>query len=655
MRGIGGLFGSKVPLRSQLACLAGLLPFMEDADVLPASFKPDAFERPDPSAAVSPRGLGNRNLSSSGAGDDPPKKRRLMTPKARPKKLQEYLSRRLAAAGDDAGTDEAPAQSASRASGACASLAAFEASHPVGGDQQQRASELVANSPRDGVGGLEGLCAKPEETTETAGEVGLRSVSSGGEDVASSERRRNSLTLLEGPYLAVQRLSLESPGGERESERQKSALATPCLKSPPDKRPSSGSCPFGGDSSGLSDGFGEGADGGLGAPPAAVDFSAIPLGLRLQSKVVKQRIHGCEEAALRLGACKDAASRLKVWQETASPHLASLLKDSNPLVAAKILEVLQAFVGGVGDSGEAPRSEGCAAEALTAEASLQLLQVAAKQLLLHLIPHPRLSAEGTGLLLRLAERSQECLRELVSSAAACSHKILEERKGNVAAVKGQALRQLAGCLELLAQAAREFGSPAVVISGGVKAFVQPLAVFAASSDKRVRAALVAAAVACVASARRAGEGAASAARLAILELLKNSRSLQGEVECQVELLKEKPLPAPTRFIVSEKGTRESGAEAADLGRSSGNGVASLDASAFVGETDVIKAVCQQPGREWVTCVVDGKVGGGSGESEMAPWKVKLQAWKELEEVRLHSCRGLHACKNTCTSAFRLPP
>ncbi|KAL8453641.1 hypothetical protein Emed_000776 [Eimeria media] len=557
--------------------------------------------------------------------DDPPRKRRLLFPKARPKKIQEFLGRSLS--GGSTESSQASQLAASKPADAtpqqpppppddveavvCGGRSFEEvlaAAGVVSGDSQppdvpveaeakqrppvrpqklkcsttadKAALDQTTSSAKDSCSNPQAVCAlsASDEKLTSSRESLLNS--------AAPPPLSASTSLLDSSCLGVQRLTLHSPSSNQADNNTKPA---PFLsgKSPLEKRPSSGLGELGGvdDTNDASD-LG---DGGLGPLQEKADFSGIPLAVRLQSKVVKQRVHGCDEVVMRLGSCKNSEERVQLWNELVKHHLGGILKDTNVLVGSKAVEMLMALVVG-NDSADAA--------AFPAAAALPLLQQNGKLIVTQLLSNPRHFASCCEVMLTLSQASAECARETVSLLAAVNQHLLEERKGNVAAIKGQGIRVVGSSMELLSQMLQSFGIQLVLELGGVKGLIQPFASFASCSDKRVRAALSTIAATSIYLTRAAaGEVAGASAKKTVLECMKGSKSMQTEVEQLLEKFAAEPPPPSTRRIAG-MGSPPSGAEETQQGGSAagdkGPGVNAL----LLNETDVLKTVCQQQS-DWV--------------------------------------------------------
>ncbi|KAL8271091.1 hypothetical protein Esti_004945 [Eimeria stiedai] len=614
----------------------------------------------------------NRLTASSANGsstrdDDPPRKRRLLFPKARPKKIQEFLGR-----GSSAGTESSQASQLTASKPADA-----RAQHPPPPPDDIEAVVCGGRSFEEVLAAAGVVCgdSQPPDSAEpvvkqrppmrphrlkcatTTDQAALDHTTSSAKISCSSPKAETALaasneeatssresllasaappflsastSLLDSSCLGVQRLTLHSPSSNQVGNSTKPTTFL-SGKSPLEKRPSSGLGELGGgdytnDTSDL-------GDGGLGPLQKAVDFSGISLAVRLQSKVVKQRVHGCDEVVMRLTGCNNSEERVQLWNELVKHHLSGILKDTNVLVGSKAVEMLVALVKG---------NDQADAAAFPAAAALPLLQQNGKLIVTQLLSNPRHFPSCCEVMLTLSQASSECATETVSLLAAVNQHLLEERKGNVAAIKGQGMRVVGSSMELLSQMLQSFGIQLVLGLGGVKGLIQPVASFASCSDKRVRTALsTLAATSIYLTKATAGEVAGASAKKTVLECMKGSKSMQTEVEQLLEKFAAEPPPTSTRRIAGI-GSPPSGADEAREGGiaagDKGPGVSAL----LLSETDVLKTVCQQQ-TDWVVRVTEGRHPVTSGEregAEEAPWKVKLQAWQQLESA-LRDCVCLY--------------
>ncbi|KAL8446603.1 hypothetical protein Emag_004710 [Eimeria magna] len=636
-----------------------------------------SFAQPSSEAARDDNRLGGSSANGPPTqDDDPPRKRRLLFPKARPKKIQEFLGRSLSAG---TGASHASQLATSKPADATAQQPppppddveavvcggrSFEevlaAAGVVPGDPQPPDFSIEPDvKQRPPVRRQRLKCSTTAdkaalEHTTSAAKVSCSSPQAVCALAASNEKATSSresllnlaappplsasTSLLDSSCLGVQRLTLHSPSSNQADNNTKPATFL-SGKSPLEKRPSSGVGELGGgdeanDASDL-------GDGGLGPLQKTADFSGIPLAVRLQSKVVKQRVHGCDEVVMRLSSCHNSEERVQLWNELVKHHLSGILKDTNVLVGSKAVEMLVALVMG---------SDSADAAAFPAAAALPLLQQNGKLIVTQLLSNPRHFPSCCEVMLRLSQASVECAKETVSLLAAVNQHLLEERKGNVAAIKGQGIRVVGSSVELLSQMLQSFGIQLVLELGGVKGLIQPLASFASCSDKRVRTALSTIAATSIYLTRAAaGEVAGASAKKTVLECMKGSKSMQTEVEQLLEKFVAEP-PPPSTLRIAGMGsppcgadeTREGGFAAGDKGP----GAHAL----LLNETDVLKTVCQQQ-TDWVVRVTEGRQPVTSGEregAEEAPWKVKLQAWQQLESVRIYTtvmspfCACLHS-------------
>ncbi|KAL8434737.1 hypothetical protein ACSSS7_002982 [Eimeria intestinalis] len=580
-----------------------------------------------PSSGATPD---DNRLSGSAANgpppqdDDPPRKRRLLFPKARPKKIQEFLGRSLSAGSEssqasqltgpkpaDATTQQqappAPDVEAVVCGGRSFEEVLAAAGVVSGASQPPDPSNERAVEQRAPVRRHRLKCtttadkAALEQTTSSAktscaSRQAVSALAASNEDVTSSRESllasaappslSASTSLLDSSCLGVQRLTLHSPSSNQTDNSTKPATFL-SGKSPLEKRPSSGMGELGDGDDTLD--TGDLGDGGLGPLQKAVDFSGIPLAVRLQSKVVKQRVHGCDEVVLRLGNCNNCEERVQLWNELVKHHLSGVLKDTNVLVGSKAVEMLVALVKG---------NDAADAAAFPAAAALPLLQQNGKLIVTQLLSNPRHFSSCCEVMLTLSQASSECATETVSLLAAVNQHLLEERKGNVAAIKGQGLRVVGSSMELLLQMLQSFGIPLVLELGGVRGLIQPVASFASCSDKRVRTALsTLAATSIHLTKATAGEVAGASAKKTVLECMKGSKSMQTEVEQLLEKLVAEPPPPFTRKIAG-MGIPLSGAhEARTGGGAAGDKAAGVNAL-LLNETDVLKTVCQQQ-TDWV--------------------------------------------------------
>lgn len=463
-------------------------------------------------------------------------------------------------------------------------------------------ASLSCQIPHDALGGP---CASPEQTQVTA---------------ASSPPILSSTSLLDSSCLDVQRLTLQSPTGNQAGSSGALTNLTGG-KSPPEKRPSSGACDF---AEGDGSHAGDLGDGGLGPLQKAADFSAIPLAVRLQSKVVKQRVHGCDEVVARLGNCQTCEERVQLWDDLVKPHLSGILKDTNALVGSKSLEMLLALV----KTGE----QAADAAPFPAASALPLLQQNGKLIICQLLSNPRHFPSCCEVLLTLSQASAECATEAVTLIAAANQQLLEERKGNVAAIKGQGLRVVGSSMELLLKMLQAFGLQLVSALGSIKSLIHPFSSFASCSDKRVRTALSCLAATSIYLTRAAaGEPAAAAVKKTVLDCLKGSKSMQAEVEQLLETFVTAPPPPSSRIIAG------TGVQVGSGGQARVSSDAGAKGGSLVAETDILKTVCQQQ-TDWVLRVTEGRQSAARADregGEEPPWKVKLQAWQQLEAVCPH--------------------
>ncbi|OEH79511.1 ef-hand domain-containing protein [Cyclospora cayetanensis] len=626
-----------------------------------------------PSLARATNGSSERKTSQSSShatqDADPPRKRRLLFPKARPKKMQEFLGRRLDTFADSGegrqdATPEEHTTTSSGIDGLVCSGASFEeamAAAGVLGDVHQPQSQNSSGLSCDAKAIAKGIAvdeqklkdapAKADPPTSTGESASfargpqdfgsLSSSSQGGSGASSGSRRAvssipppisTSSSLLDSSCLGVQRLTLQSPTADQPAANNE-AVGLPGGRSPPEKRPSSGPCDFAEEEDALH-GMEALGDGGLGPLQKTEDFSEIPLATRLQAKAIKQRVHGCDEVVMRLGSCSSCRERIQLWDALVKPHLSGILKDTNALVGSKALEMLQALI---------KADDPSAGDTLfPAAAALPLLQQSGKLMICQLLSNPRHFSTCSELLLRLSQASAECAAETVALVAAAIQQLLEEKKGNVAAVKGQGVRVVGSCVELLLKMLQAFGLQLMVAVGGIQRLIHPLSSFAACSDKRVRTALASlAATALYFTRMTAGDAAAAAAKKVALDCLKGSKAMQSDVEQLLEKFASVPPPTPTLSIGGIIGGQEGDDSQAAACKNTDKSGGSL-ASMLVAETDVLRTVCQQQ-TDWVLRVTEGRQSTARGEregDEEPSWKVKLQAWQQLESA-LRDCAGLY--------------
>ncbi|KAL8424945.1 hypothetical protein Efla_007247 [Eimeria flavescens] len=632
------------------------------------------------SFAESAETMSDSRLSSSTANgpstqdDDPPRKRRLLFPKARPKKIQEFLGRNLNATDSSSRASQIvaskqasppprqpPIESGNVEAVVCggrsfeeimaaAGIGSEEVSKPQNPSADSAASQRPPVRPQrlkctmsadkassDSMDVSTSVSCARREAVSASAVVNEGSASCGELPPAAAvvpPPLSASTSLLDSSCLGVQRLTLHSPSSNQADSSHKPAGLT-SGKSPPEKRPSSGLGELG--EADEMQAMSDLGDGGLGPLQKAADYSGIPLAVRLQSKAVKQRVHGCDEVVMRLGSCSSSEDRVQLWNEIAKQHLSGILKDTNVLVGSKAVEMLVALV-----KGNDPVDPAAVAAPFPAAAALPLIQQNGKLIVTQLLSNPRHFASCCEVMLTLSQASSECATETVSLLAAINQQLLEERKGNVAAIKGQGVRVLASSMELLLQMLQAFGIQLILELGGVKGLIQPVAAFALCSDKKVRAALSTMAGTCVYLTRvTAGDVAGAAAKKTVMECLKGSKSMQTEVEQVLEKFATEPPTTPTRKIAGTACPPGSVDEASkaprDAGDKGGNATALL-----LSETDVIKAICQQQ-TDWVVRITEGRQPVASGDregAEEAPWKVKLQAWQQLE-AGLRDCVCLY--------------
>lgn len=591
--------------------------------------------------------------------DDPPRKRRLLFPKARPKKMQEFLCRQLNTDPEFARASDAEAFKPKQTTQPPPASSADVEAVVCGGrsfEEIMAAAGVLSGAPppRDSLSGNVDIqqpvsrrqklkCTEADKGCLEPRSIPASSSCPSSDNIADSRiftdkgnaddatRETSAATpplsasnsLLDSSCLGVQRLTLQSPSAN-DLNNGNMVGVTLSGKSPPEKRPSSGACGFAELDTSLA--VEELGDGGLGPLQKAEDFSGIPLAARLQSKVVKQRVHGCDEVVARLASCSTGDERVQMWDELVKPHLSGILKDTNVLVGSKAIEMLLALVKGGKLAEAAPFPAG---------AALQLLQSGGKLIISQHLSNPRLFSSCCELMLTLSQASADCAKETVALLNSANQRLLDERKGNVAAIKGQGLRVLGSSMELLLQMLHAFGLQLAIEVGGVKGLVQPVSSFASCSDKRVRMALSSLAATSVhLTTLAAGEAAAMSAKKAVLECFKNSKSMQTEFEQLLDKFVTDPPPAPSRRIAGtgSQGGSVGQAQAAGDTRGRQDNVASL----LLEETDVLKAVCQQQ-TDWVLRVTEGRQSVATGDhegGEEPPWKVKLQAWQQLESVCL---------------------
>ncbi|CDI75659.1 EF-hand domain-containing protein 1, related [Eimeria praecox] len=667
---------------------------------IPPSASADESKEPRDSPPAAPKGP----TAPQGAQEtDPPRKRRLLFPKARPKKMQEFLGRRLNSSADstegskfravdvNAAPPQGPQQEQQQAEGgdssgcgegrmsvrrsfedamaaapgteksqqtpsACGGATAAqpeaaatkkEAATPledvlnadkrqmkVDGAAASLSSDVETHTSRETPLSSTNTSTGPQGGGAGAPAGGLSAGDSGGAVGATPEALSASTAFLDSSCLGVQRLTLKSPTGNQGGDGGALMGLAGARKSPPEKRPSSGACDCA-EGEGVLHALGDLGDGGLG-PLKVEDFSGIPLATRLQSKAIKQRAHGCDEVVGRLEACGSCEERVKLWDELIKPHLSSILKDTNALMGTKTVELLQALVGGTPTGSAAAAG----AAAFPAAAALPLLQQHGKQIISQILSNPKHFSSCCDVLLQLSRASEACAVETVNLLSASVQGLLAEKKGNVAAIKGQGIRVVGSSLELLLKMLESFGLQLVVAVGGVQNLMKSTGAFAACSDKRVRGALSSiAATAVYFTGAAAGETAAAAAKKTILESLKSSKSMQTEVEKLIEKFQTEPPPPPSLSIAG-MAAEGSSAENPQASGGQGGGGASL-ASCLVAETDVLKTVCQQQ-TDWVVRVTEGVLPAARGdkEAEEPPWKVKMQAWQQLETA-LRDCVCLY--------------
>ena len=657
---------------------------------------------------------------------DPPRKRRLLFPKARPKKMQEFLGRRLNTSADSAEvskfravdigaaasqgqqqqqqTQQTPGgENSGSAEGRRSVRRSFEdamaavqeedgphqmqntcgeaavahqetaatknngpAAHEedalslhkrqmkVDGAAASLNSSMEARTTHETSSALTNTPAPPQAVAVAAAPAGVPTTgAAAGAASAAPATLSESTALLDSSCLGVQRLTLKSPTGNQGGEAEAAVCLTGARKSPPEKRPSSGACD-GTEGETALHALGDLGDGGLG-PLKVEDFSGIPLSTRLQSKAIKQRAHGCDEVVGRLDACGSCEERVKLWEELMKPHFSSILKDTNALMGSKTVELLQALVGCT------PARAGAAAAAdaavFPAAAALPLLQQHGKQIISQILSNPKHFSCCCDVLLQLSRASEACVVETVNLAAASGQALLAEKKGNVAAIKGQGIRVIGSSLELLLKMLESFGLQLVVAVGGVQNLMKSIGAFAACSDKRVRGALSSlAATAVHFTGAAAGDTAAEAAKKTVLEILKSSKSMQTEVEKLVEKFRAEPPSPPSLSIAgmaAEGQATESPQTSGGSSRGGMGGGGSCLASRLVAETDVLKTVCQQQ-TDWVVRATEGvqPAARGDKEAEEPPWKVKMQAWQQLETVSplFLSCCHLAAAAGAAPAA-----
>ncbi|CBZ52187.1 conserved hypothetical protein, partial [Neospora caninum Liverpool] len=352
-------------------------------------------------------------------------------------------------------------------------------------------------------------------------------------------------------------------------------------------------------------------------------FAAIPLSLRLTSKTVKHRVHGCEELLQRFVTQPEKSSETFA-ANLQGATLERLLKDSNPLVLSKVVDFMLAYVRAVAGAGRV---------ALSAERAVSLLQAVAPPTLQNVLANPRLAPQAGEFLSLLAAVHPEALSCLMSLVIAANAKLLAEKKGNVALLKGAAIKQLTAALQLLQTLVEDFGVPAINAAGGLKLLLEKsVGPFCCVSDKKVRGVCTALAAHAVWLA-----GASEAAKKLATDAVKNSKAMQTDVLALLEAKdSEAQRDKPKRVF-----RLGASAEAPD-----GEGVPSRKGEDRDGEvvlaeeTDVLKLVCQQG--DWTQRVTEGKQKKAAGnnapepsENEL-PWKVKMQAWQQLEEA-LRDC------------------
>ncbi|PHJ23353.1 heat repeat-containing protein [Cystoisospora suis] len=374
-------------------------------------------------------------------------------------------------------------------------------------------------------------------------------------------------------------------------------------------------------------------------------LSRIPLNTRLASKVTKQRLHGCDE--LLQMASKNPEGFHAVFDSYLSQGtIEKLLRDSSALVQAKVVDVLLAFSKAATRSAEGKQT-GPARSFLSADQAVRLLQVISPAALQNVLPNSRTALPCSELLALLSSVHSSALSTTLSAIFSSNEKLLAEKKGNIALLKGPGLRQLGASLQLLQQLLEDFGAAAINASGGLKDLLEKgLGPFCCCSDKSVRAVSAAAAAHAVWVA-----GSTEAARKLAGDAVKQSKAMQNDITSLVNDFAEgrKNPPEPRRQFLtgpkarlpgaSEENTCSQGQRRGKLGGQDG---AESPASTVVlgDETDVLKIVCQQS--NWVMRATEGqekKLGGSAGqEADELPWKVKMQAWQQLEEALLECVR-----------------
>ncbi|RQX72887.1 HEAT repeat-containing protein, partial [Toxoplasma gondii CAST] len=369
--------------------------------------------------------------------------------------------------------------------------------------------------------------------------------------------------------------------------------------------------------------------------------AAIPLSVRLSSKTVKQRLHGCEELLQRFLSHPEKST--ETFLHVQGGTLERLLKDSNSLVLGKVVDFLLAYVrtvtGANGGSACADQTPGglppsTNAVSLSAERGVNLLQTIAPLVVQNILPNPRLAPQATELLCLLAAVHAECLSALVSLVAAGNAKLLSEKKGNVALLKGAAIKQLGAALQLLHTVLEDFGAAAVNAAGGLKQLLdKSVGPFCCVSEKKVRDVCTSLTAHAVWLA-----GASETAKKLATEAVKNSKSMQADVLARLAEKDGVELEQPKRtFLLG--GAREPSGDLEDRREEASRKTEGDGRVLLAEETDVLKLVCQHG--DWVQRAANGtqkKTAGNaqeSGESQL-PWKIKMQAWQQLEEA-LRDC------------------
>lgn len=390
-------------------------------------------------------------------------------------------------------------------------------------------------------------------------------------------------------------------------------------------------------------------------------LARIPLPTRLASKVTKQRLHGCDEL-LQLVDRNPQDFNAVFESYLSQGTIEKLLRDSSALVQAKVVDVLLAFLKATTGSAGEPEQAGSTRCTLSADQAVRVLQAVAPAALQNVLPNSRTAQPCTELLSLLSAVHPSALSSMLSAIFSSNEKLLAEKKGNVALLKGPGVRQLGASLQLLQQLLEDFGGAAINASGGLKDLLgKGLGPFCCCSDKKVRAVSAAAAAHAVWLA-----GSTEAARKLAGEAVKQSKAMQTDIASLLNEFAEKrktPPEATRQFLTGRNGplpgAHEDSACTEGQGRryigSQGNTESPVSTVILGDETDVLKNVCQQG--NWVMRATEGrerKAGGSVGqEAEELPWKVKLQAWQHLEEVDLFPltiARSPHERKLQCWRA-----